>query len=314
MSDSSWTETSEAEPSIPERATPEDANDQPAIAEATASETGSRAAADSAGGQATMGETLGSDGADSPIARGATVREPRAEAPLPPLAGVPAWLGREQDPPRALAQQNRGGVVVYAGVAGAAAVIPVPFVDAFLGKLARGSAMRRVAQRRGVRLTPEARDVLARPGLASRLGTAPARLLRNALTQALAPLRIASRIEDAAATFLSALLLDHYLLTADRRPASPMSEHEAKVIRDAMEASWAEMGLETLRSFPLGFSEIVGRALRAAVQPDSEGRGPIERLADALLDGAADAPEDFLQRMREQFDGAVAARRGELNP
>ncbi|MDQ3037938.1 MAG: hypothetical protein M3Y87_36420, partial [Myxococcota bacterium] len=47
-------------------------------------------------------------------------------------------LARET--PRALARPATGGVVIYAAVAGAASVVPVPFLDALLAKLARGSA------------------------------------------------------------------------------------------------------------------------------------------------------------------------------
>src|SRR5262245_3462322 len=51
-----------------------------------------------------------------------------------------------RETPRALARPATAGVVVYAAAAGAASVVPVPFVDALLARLARGSAMRRVAQ------------------------------------------------------------------------------------------------------------------------------------------------------------------------
>ncbi|UJR80619.1 hypothetical protein [Sandaracinus amylolyticus] len=217
-----------------------------------------------------------------------------------------------RETPRALARPATGGVVVYAAVAGAASVVPVPFVDAILAKLARGSAMRRVAARRGVRLTPEGRAVLARPGLSSPLGSAPARLLRSAITRALTPIRIASRIEDATATFLSALLLDHYLATSDRRVGAPLGELEATIVRSAMEQAWADSGLEALRTVPVGIAELIARAAKAAFQLDTEGRGPVERFVDALLDGAADAPDDLVQRMRDHFDAAIAARSGEL--
>jgi hypothetical protein len=191
-------------------------------------------------------------------------------------------------------------------------VVPVPVLDVVLAKLARGSAMRRVAARRGVRLTPEARAILARPGIASSLGSTPARLLRAAITRALAPVRVAARIEDATATLLSAILLDHYLATANRRRGAPLGEREATLVRAAMESAWAASGLEALRTAPLGALEVIGAALRASVQPDAEARGPIERFVDALLDGLADAPEDLIQRMRDHFDAAIAARAGAL--
>jgi hypothetical protein len=137
-------------------------------------------------------------------------------------------------------------------------------------------------------------------------------LLRSAIQRALAPLRIASRIEDAIAIVLSALLLDHYLATADRRTGAPLGEREATIVRAAMERAWAEGGLEAVRTVPLGLVEIVVRAVRATLQTDIEGRNPIERFVDTLLDGAADAPEDLIQRMRDHFDAAIAARAAEL--
>lgn len=218
-----------------------------------------------------------------------------------------------RDTPRAMARPATSGIAIYAAVAGAASVVPIPVLDATLAKLARGSAMRRVAARHGVRLTPEARVVLARPGLASQLATTPARLLRTAVTRALAPIRVASRIEDALATFLSALMLDHYLSTSDRRVGSPVGEREATIVRAAMEHAWADSGLEALRTIPVGIVQLVVHAAKATVQLDTEGRGPVERFVDALLDGAANAPDDLLQQMRDHFDAAIMARGGELS-
>jgi hypothetical protein len=244
----------------------------------------------------------------------AGVEEPEIEGELasPDDDGSAAAIVAET--PRALARSggSPGGVIVYAAAAGAASVVPLPFVDAMFAKLARGSAMRRVAARRGVRLTPEARALLSRPGLSAPLGTTPARLLRTALTRALAPVRIASRLEDAAGTFLAALMLDHYLATSDRRPGAPLGDREAAAVRAAMEQAWADSGLEALRTIPLGIVDLVVRAGKAAVQLDAEGRGPVERFVDAVLDGAADAPDDLFQRMRDHFDAAIAARSGEL--
>ena len=250
--------------------------------------------------------------------RGAMLRAVESEHDRdsqPPTASSGGAPGRDRltrETPRALARPATGGVVVYAAAAGVASIVPVPFVDVMLAKLARGSAMRRVAARRGVRLTPDARVVLARPGLSAQLGTAPARLLRTAITRALAPIRIASRIEDATATFLSALMLDHYLATSDRRPGAPLGDREADIVRSAMEQAWADSGLEALRTVPVGIAELFVHAAKATVQLDTEGRGPVERFVDALLDGAADAPDDLMQRMRDHFDAAIAARSGEL--
>ena len=178
------------------------------------------------------------------------------ETSVRPPTRVAVDLSRET--PRALATAPSAGVVVYAAAAGLASVVPVPFLDGILSGMARGSAVRRIAARRGVRLTREARRTLAGVSLTRPTGTGTARLLRVALSRALAPVRIASRIEDATATVLCALLLDHYLATRDRRLGAPLDDLEARRVREAMESALAAGGLESLRSLPLGALEVVG--------------------------------------------------------
>src|SRR5690606_25929324 len=73
------------------------------------------------------------------------------------------------------------GVMVYAAASGLLTSVPVPFLDSLLGGLARGAALRRIAGRHGVRLTREARDVLAAPrgaGAGATAGRALPRLAR----------------------------------------------------------------------------------------------------------------------------------------
>ncbi|GAB4206225.1 MAG: hypothetical protein OHK0013_22700 [Sandaracinaceae bacterium] len=226
------------------------------------------------------------------------------KSPTPPELDAPRSLAHE--PPRALARASTAGAAVYAAAAGVVSAVPVPFVDGILGGIARGSAMRRVASRRGVRLSREARKVLASVSLSRATGSGPARLLRAALSRALAPVRIASRAEEAGATFLAALLFDHYLATSARRPGAPIGEAEALRVRAAMEAAFVDGGLEALRAVPVGAVEAIWNAGKQSLQPDLEDRGLIERFVDALLDGAADAPSDVFQRMCELFDLAMA--------
>ena len=212
-------------------------------------------------------------------------------------------LARET--PRALSRQGSGGAAVYAAAAGVVSAVPVPFLDGILGGIARGSAMRRVAARRGVRLSREARKVLAHVSLTHSTGSGPARLLRAALSRALAPIRFMSRAEEAGASFLSALVFDHYLQTSERREGAPVGEAEALRIRAAMEAAFTNGGLEALRAVPVGALEALIRAGKDAAKPDLEDRGIVERFMDSLLDGAADAPSDVFSRMCELFDAAL---------
>lgn len=228
------------------------------------------------------------------------------------VAGVDAEEASRlvREPPRAIVSGGAASALVYAAAAGAVSAVPVPFVDGLLGAVARGSAMRRVASRRGVRLSRQARDVLSRVSLARPTGTPAARLVRAALSRALAPIRIASRIEEAGATFLAALVFDHYLATSDRRSGAPVGEAEALRIRAAMEDAFVRGGLEALRSVPAGVLGTLLHAARESIQPDLEDRGFVERFVDHVLDGAADAPGDAFRRTCELFDEAMARSEG----
>ena len=224
-----------------------------------------------------------------------------------PKTRVSRDLARET--PTALAHAPASGVVVYAAAAGLASIVPVPFLDSLLTGVARGSAVRRIAARRGVRLSHGARRTLAGVSITRPTGTGAARLLRMALSRALSPVRIASRLEDAGATALSALLLDHYLATEERRVGAPLEDGEALRIRAAMEAAFASGGLESIRGLPLGGLDILVRAAKAAVALDAEDRGPVERFVDALLDAVADAPSEWFERLRVLFDEALVRER-----
>ncbi len=230
----------------------------------------------------------------------------QAHAPGRGPAEGRAFVGVVQDTPRALVRAGTGGVAVYAAACGAAGAVPLPFVDALLGRLARGAAMRRVASRRGVRLTHAARAELARPGLSEPLASTSARLVRTALTRFVPPMRVVARLEDGVATFLGALMFDHYLATTTRHRDAAIDGREAARVRDAMERAWTGAGLETLRDAPAGLVELLVRAGKAGAQSDRDGRTALERIADALLDGAADVPEGLLQRMCDHFDAALS--------
>lgn len=213
-------------------------------------------------------------------------------------------------PPVVVERSGTSGAVVYAAAAGALSAVPVPLLDTALAGIARGSAVRRVAARRGVRLSRDARDVLSKVGVTRHVGTGPARLLRIALSRALAPVRVASRLEDASASFFTVVLLDHYLRTGDRRAGAPLGGLEAERVRAAMEDAIGHGGLDVLRSAPIGALQLAYRALRAGIEVDAEDRGPIERVIDTLLDGIADAPAGTLERLTEHFDAALARGAG----
>jgi hypothetical protein len=200
-------------------------------------------------------------------------------------------------------RERPGSVGVYAAAAGLAAALPLPFVDALLAEAARGSAMRRVAARHGVRLTRDARRVLASPSEWE--GGRPLRIVRSVVSRVLLPLRVANRLEDGLVAFASASLLDHYLATAERRPGAPMVEAEARRVRRAMDEASVEGLVGTLRRTPDGVGRLTRDVLGAFRAEDTEDRTPVERVIDGLLDAFADGPGELVAEVKARFDRAL---------
>lgn len=223
------------------------------------------------------------------------------------LKGTDEPRAIERPPSAPLAQQAGASVTVYAAVAGLAAAVPVPLLDGVLSELARGAAMRRVAKRHGVILTPDARAVLAGPGAVHATSTERGRMLKSALASFLAPFRIAARVEDAVGTLLAAVLLDYFLRRADRPRGAALTEAEARRVREAIERSIAAAGFDALKTIPLGLFHVFRRGFEALLTPDeAEARSPLERFVDAVLDGLADAPNELVDGLIHSFDDALA--------
>ncbi len=230
------------------------------------------------------------------------VREEREDG------AVGARIERPRGAP--LAQQAGASVTVYAAVAGLARAVPVPLLDTVLSELARGAAMRRVARRHGVVLTPDARAILAGPGAVHATSTDRGRLLKSALSTVLAPFRIAARIEDGVGTLLAAILLDYFLRRPERPRGAALTEAEARRVRAAMERAIAASGFDALKTIPLGALRVLRRGFDALITADAEARSPLERMIDAILDGLADAPDELVDTLIHNFDEALASDGG----
>lgn len=209
-----------------------------------------------------------------------------------------------------LAQQAGASVTVYAAVAGLAGAVPVPLLDAVLSELARGAAMRRVARRHGVVLTPDARAILAGPGSVRATSSERGRMLKSALATVLAPFRIAARVEDAVGTLLAAILLDYFLRRPDRPRGAAVTEAEARRVRAAIERAVADSGFDAIKTFPVGLWRVLRRGIDALMASDQEGRSPLERFVDAVLDGLADAPDELVDTLIHNFDEALTTDGG----
>ena len=198
-----------------------------------------------------------------------------------------------------------GAMAVYAAAAGLASVVPVPILDAFVTRLARGAAMRRVAKRRGVRMTREARTILSAPGATQKSGSLPVRLARRAIQTVVPPVGVAARTEEALATFSAAILFDHYLQRPARSSVNPVTAEEAQRIRAAMDAAAVDGAADAIKSVPSGVWTTLVDTAKAVKGRDDEGRNVLERVVDAFLDGVADAPASVTERLYARCDDAI---------
>jgi hypothetical protein len=105
-------------------------------------------------------------------------------------------------------------------------------------------------------------------------------------------------------------LLDHYLLTAERRPGAPLTEDEAPRVQRAIKGATGKGAADALKGAPLSAFIAFKSALDAATAPDPEGRPAVERIVDALLDALADAPDGVTEAIRQRFDDALVREAG----
>jgi hypothetical protein len=221
----------------------------------------------------------------------------------------PAQSGRE--PERRSDSARRGNLTLYGVAAGLSAAVPLPAVDNWLGSLARGSTMRRVAMRYGVTLTPEAREILAAPGVASTVRNAgPARFVRGILNISVKPARLLGGFEDGMAALLGAAFLDYYLRTADRPADAPLGIVEAERIRSAMSYAVENGFVSLAEAAPRGVGKLLQQAGRSLERNGADGRRAPERLVDAVLDSLADMPEDVMEGFLERFQEALDRETG----
>jgi len=214
----------------------------------------------------------------------------------------------EPPPDRYWAEQLelQGPVAIFALAAGLSAAIPIPVLDSLLSGLGWGSAMRMVAARHDVRLTPEARTILGAPRGHADEPDAGKRAARSLLRRVLGPLRIVHRVENAIVAFTGAFLFDHYLRTSSRRAGAPLGEQEARRVRSAIDAASIEGFVHSLRKAPMSVVGIVIDAVRVAVTLDTEDRPPLERVFDHLLDTAVESHSAVSQILEQRFDQAFA--------
>ena len=240
------------------------------------------------------------------------------QAPEEELAYATAPETRTEGAPRTRAEPTepvdtwRAGVGTNAAAAGLATLIPIPWLDDRVAAIARGSALRRMARRHGVVLTPDARRMLAKPTLEKQTppGKLAARALRFVASRLAAPVRAGGVASETTRTLVFARLLDRYLAEAPargwRQPESALGGTEARRLRVAFGKGMQAIPAEAFESSPslLGGA---GRGLGTVFsREDAEDRSSLERLVDVLLDGGADSLDTVVDLVWDRFVEALA--------
>ncbi|MEO0321673.1 MAG: hypothetical protein AAF447_01855 [Myxococcota bacterium] len=202
-------------------------------------------------------------------------------------------------------------LVPHATVAAFAAALPIPLLDDVLGRLARGSALRRVAKGHGVALRPDARQRLAEAAPPLLQALPGGGITRRVLVRVATPLRVWGRAEAGVVAMLDARLLDHYLAIAPERgwreAGAPLALVEAESLLAAMKAA-REGGLpRSLLAFPVRFAASLSDLPSTLRGDDDEGRNRVERAMDTLLDAFADAPPGAWEAVTARFERALEA-------
>lgn len=215
------------------------------------------------------------------------------------------------DSPVTRTQERAGFVPVYAIAAGLAAAVPMPFVDTFLARTARGSAMRRVASRHGLTLSPEARKVLGGIELPKAASVSGYKVARTVLQRYLFPMLPISRVEDGLATLGSAMLFDSYLRHRPVAKGTMIDEAMAKTIRTSIDAALLYGVADLARTVPEAAKRLATESYAAVKTRDAEGRARHEALVDHLLDAIADVPEGMLTTLELRLEQELARGEGD---
>ncbi len=215
------------------------------------------------------------------------------------------------DSPPNSSQDRSGFVPVYAIAAGLASAMPMPIVDSLIARTARGSAMRRVAARHGLLLSPEARKVLGGIELPKDVRVSGYKVARSILQRYLFPMLPVARVEEGLAALGSAMLFDAYLRHRPLERGTTLDEATAKRIRVSIDAALVQGLGDLARSLPDSMKRVASDSLNIVRTRDAEGRARHEAIVDHVLDAVADVPESMLRALELRLEQELARGAGE---
>jgi len=190
-----------------------------------------------------------------------------------------------------------GRLGTYSALGAAAAAIPIPILPGSLALRVRGALVHDVCARHGLSITPEARRVLAKHGLAEGPEGFFGAALRFATTRVFArlgPLGVLPPIRSALLTYAIGHLLSRYL-AARSDPSVRIDVDEARRVRRAIErAIGAAIGTAAPGERDIGSAP-------------EELRDPLTQATDGLLAAVASLPGNLVRRLEAAFDEAIGS-------
>lgn len=188
-----------------------------------------------------------------------------------------------------------GRLTTYSMLGAAFAAIPIPIVPGSLAARVRGALVHDVCARHGLSITPEARRVLAKPGLAEGpegfLGSA-VRFATGRIFSRLGPLTILPPVRSALLTYSIGHLLSRYLESREDRSIR-LDVEEARRVRRAIERAI----MSVIVTPP--------RAPREVGTAPEELRDQFTQATDGLIGALASLPGHIVRRLEAAFDESI---------
>jgi len=188
-----------------------------------------------------------------------------------------------------------GRLGTYSMLGAAVAAVPLPILPGSLAMRVRGALVHDVCARNGLSVTPEARRVLTKPGLAEGPEGVMGAALRFATVRVFArlgPLGVIPPLRSGILTFAIGHLLARYLSTRTDRSVR-LDVDEARRVRRAIERS-----LALLFSTPARVEHDVQSA-------PEELRDQLTQATDGIVAAIASLPGYVVRRLEAAFDESI---------
>jgi hypothetical protein len=191
-----------------------------------------------------------------------------------------------------------GRLGTYSMLGAVCASMPLPVLPGSLATRVRGALVHDVCARYGLSITPEARRILARHGLAEGsegLFGAAVRFATTRVLSRLGPLAVLPPIRSGLLTFAIGHLLGRYIATRESRTVR-IDVDEARRVRLAIEHAITQAISTPARPEPgLGV-------------PPEELRDQLTQLTDGVIAGIASLPGYLVRRLEAAFDASLQTR------